>query len=684
MNLTIIIPVHNGYEFVKPCIESVIKNSPPNVPIWVIDDGSTDQQTIDYLASIDDGSRILLLCNPKSLGFVGTVNRGISESTGDVIVLNSDTVVPPGWVERLEWARKLRGPVAAVCPVSSSASIVSVPNPGNNLLPDWISVDEMDRIVQETSNREFPLLPTVMGFCMLLTRNAIDKIGGLGVEWGRGYGDEVDWCLRARQAGFVCVLCDDLFIWHKGRASFGEGTQAKADRDHAVWLLKSKWPGYEKELVDWWDSAPQRAHRMRIFDRLRIRPRGVKRPKVLYLLHNWGGFGGLEVYTRRLVKALDDRVEFSVMYPTRAGFDVDCCINIGPIGVTQIMLNPRLVYADLYVREFPLDIVAPKVEHWFEQILEGLKPDIVHFHHLAGFGSMRLPRIAKDNGAKTVLSVCDDFFLCPLLRLGGECTKVQCTGDAQCMTCIASEGRMRPIKDIKHNALKVRLDMRAMSMKFLRDACDVIDVPSEYLKASLVAAGWIAEDIRVIPHGIHQDRMIPLYRPEPGKLRVGWFGAGSEKKGFGTFCEAARLLKDNHALEFHVIAPIDGQVSLRGLEHVKFHGAFEDGTLGMWLENIDVAVVAAMRNETYGSVVDEVVAHGVPVIVANVEAIKERYGCNTEALVFPYDWGDVGQLVDWLLTFSKSLPPRPASPPTVKSFKANALDYLNIYRELLE
>jgi glycosyltransferase involved in cell wall biosynthesis len=219
------------------------------------------------------------------------------------------------------------------------------------------------------------------------------------------------------------------------------------------------------------------------------------------------------------------------------------------------------------------------------------------------------------------------------------------------------------------------------------DYCDVITVPSKCLADSMpdhlaqLRGMWTVGKLRIIPHGVNVNPVVAIRRPSD-KLRVGWFGAGSAKKGFGTFCDVARALKDS-GVEFSVHAPLDPEVNLEGLEHVTFHGPFEHGALGTWLQTVDVAVVAAMRNETYGSVVDEVVAYGCPVLVANVPAIAERYANNSTSPIFPYDWGDADKLGTWITTFAEHperLPKREAR--ALKSFEANALDYLKIYREL--
>jgi GT2 family glycosyltransferase len=687
----IIIPVFNGYEFVRPCIESVLRNSPQDCPIVVVDDASTDQQTIDYLDGFNE--RVLLAIQRPNKGFVRTVNDSLRVYPGrDILILNSDTIVPPGWVERMqnalycEWVNSVVGKIpvlskrriAAVCPLSNSAMHVSVPNSGENHLPKWLTVDEMDRIVNETSDHCYPELPTIHGFCMLLSREAINELGGFDRAFGKGYGEETDWSLRAHAAGWKILAVDDLFVWHKEHASFGERRKELAK--HAERVLLDRYPDYPEQVRSWWNAAPLRAHKMRIFDRLRPRP-AKKRIRVLYLVHNWEGLGGLETYSRRLMQELGEDVEYSVIYPTRCPINHDAYIDTEANGVYRIQLAQQLTETPVWVCEFPLSNRNLTVEHWFSEVLDGLRPDIVHFHHLAGFGSFELPQIAGAHGCKVLLSACDDFFVCPLLRLGGECTKSCVKADSECLACLKSEERLNVHEPTLDTEILDILAERLHAVRNMGLYCDRIEVPSQYLKRTYDEI-WGGR-VEVVPLGIPVDPVVNLYH-KSDKLRVGWFGAGTARKGFGAFCEAARHLKDRMDIEWHVVAEVNGTVDTSGLEHVKFHGPFADGQLGTWLQTIDVAVVAAMRNETYGSIIDEVVAHGCLVIVAAVPAIQERHCAILGTLLF-YDWGSAESLecalnFNFNLWCSGLLVRRPTP---VKSFASNAADYLRIYRELL-
>ena len=95
---TIFIPVYNAYESTSACLSSLVASLESNssaVRLHLIDDASSDHRIRSLLERFSEDSDVPVLVesNPENLGFVRTVNKGLSASTGDVIILNSDTLV---------------------------------------------------------------------------------------------------------------------------------------------------------------------------------------------------------------------------------------------------------------------------------------------------------------------------------------------------------------------------------------------------------------------------------------------------------------------------------------------------------------------------------------------------------------------------------------------------------------
>lgn len=213
----IILPVHNSFSLVTECIEFLLQcTSSQNYHLYIIDDYS-DRTTNNYLVSkAETHSHVSLHRNPKKLGFVQSCNHGITLGNSFYLVLlNSDVVVTPGWLERLIECAESDSRIGSVNPLTNHASQINLPiAPGANFYGmDEIALDVF------TSN-EYPDVVTGVGFCMLLRRSALEKVGVFDEIYGRGYCEESDLCMRLTTNGYRTVVANNVYVYHKGRASF--------------------------------------------------------------------------------------------------------------------------------------------------------------------------------------------------------------------------------------------------------------------------------------------------------------------------------------------------------------------------------------------------------------------------------------------------------------------------------
>ncbi len=253
----IIIPIYNAFEYTKACIESVIKYTDlENNRLILIDDKSPDKNILPMLEKYANGKNIILLKNEVNQGFVGTVNKGMAYSDNDVLLLNSDTQVTENWLEKIKTCAYSSNKIATVTPLSNNATLASVPKSFvPNDLPEGYSLDEMAKLVEECSFKDYPEIPTGHGFCLYIRRDALDDIGLFDQEaYGRGYGEENDFCFRALNKGYRNLLCDDTYIYHKESASFQE--DKKDLIEDGLKVITKKYPSYKKKLGLWCASNP--------------------------------------------------------------------------------------------------------------------------------------------------------------------------------------------------------------------------------------------------------------------------------------------------------------------------------------------------------------------------------------------------------------------------------------------
>ena len=287
---SIIILTFNEMDYTKKCIESVFKYTDKPYELIVVDNGSRDG-TFHYLDDVmagkikvggyqltlgDDGevlidektvlgkrsrkeknkgkvdkkNKIKLLCrrikvlqNEKNLGFAEGNNRGIAASKGDYILLmNNDVVVTPCWLEKMiaaaEWYPKI-GIVGPMTNQVSGPQLVETVGYDTSTLAGLNAYSESH--FKKYSGRSKPFW-RVVGFCMLIKRDVVEKIGGLDCRYGLGNFEDDDFSLRARLAGFESWIAQDCFVHHFGNRTFlGAGIDYQESLYTNWEIFKRKW-----------------------------------------------------------------------------------------------------------------------------------------------------------------------------------------------------------------------------------------------------------------------------------------------------------------------------------------------------------------------------------------------------------------------------------------------------------
>lgn len=199
MSCDIIIPVFNQRQYTQDCLNSIKKNTLTDYRIIIVDDKSIDLDSLKFLSGIND-TNIKIIHNQENLGWVKSVNRGIEESSAEyVCVMNNDTLVSSGWLSEM----------IAVAEKEPDIGLVN---------PEWekpgrVSIEDYARSLKKYSG-EFIETDWVRGFCFLVKKEVIDKIGGLDEAYSPGYYDDCDFSMRAIKAGFRCVRAKRAYVYH--------------------------------------------------------------------------------------------------------------------------------------------------------------------------------------------------------------------------------------------------------------------------------------------------------------------------------------------------------------------------------------------------------------------------------------------------------------------------------------
>ncbi len=263
--LDIVVPVYRGEAETRACLQSVLASANRRpVEVVVIDDASPEPAISAWLQALAAERKITLITHPENLGFVAGVNAGMALHPGrDVILLNSDTEVAPGWVDRIGAHFERDPTIGTLTPFSNNATICSYPKTlAPNAIPPGETTATLDRAFAAANAGRNVDLPTGVGFCMAISRKCLDRVGLFDLErYGAGYGEEVDFCMRAARAGFRNVLAGDVFVRHVGEISFGASGAERRERAQA--MVDSLYPEFQQQLAAFIPADPPRMLRRR-------------------------------------------------------------------------------------------------------------------------------------------------------------------------------------------------------------------------------------------------------------------------------------------------------------------------------------------------------------------------------------------------------------------------------------
>lgn len=414
--IDIIIPVYKGYLETVECIESVLsaKNERQTRYI-IINDFSPDQEINNYLEVLQGKQlpQVIIIFLTQNGGFPKAVNMGfcIAEEH-DVILLNSDTVVFDGWVDRMAAAAE-QPHVGTVTPFTNNGEICSLPITCKvNPVPSSYIANLIDMATAQLNAGKVVDLPVGVGFCMYIRRECLNEIGLFDdIKWGRGYGEEVDFCLKASAHGWRNVLCADTFVTHRGNVSFGD------EKLHRILecskIINKTFPFYEVMIEKFIKSDPMASLRRRV----NLHLIATELPNsILHITHDFGG--GTSRYVNDLISLYRDCGIPSIVLE---------CKNDGASIVFNLENTPLVeLFGSRYSESLDLtDIVN------FAENLKAFPIDRVHVHTPL-FMRQEVLNFIKENFIFDI-TVHDYAWICPRVTLSalhgvycGEPTAVKC------------------------------------------------------------------------------------------------------------------------------------------------------------------------------------------------------------------------------------------------------------------
>ncbi len=335
--VTIVLPVYNGFDVLGECLERVANHTMMDWHIIVIEDRSSDPRVWPLLKAWTQQHkpRATMVRNDVNLGFVGSVNRGLALAAlrdAPVVILNSDVLLPQGWAARL-LAPLADSTIATVTPMSNNGEIFTVPVICAPYELRKGEADDLDRVARQFDPLEGLVeAPTGVGFCMAVSMKFLAQIPQFDRAFGKGYGEETDWCQKVRALNGRHVCTAALFVEHRGGVSFGSvAKQALLERNGAE--ISRRYPQYDREVRDFIRNDPATASRLA----LGLAWAAGRQAEVpVYLAHAMGG--GAEKYlSERIARDIGRGLSSVVL---RVGQGHDWAVELhSHLGTTQGLSN---------------------------------------------------------------------------------------------------------------------------------------------------------------------------------------------------------------------------------------------------------------------------------------------------------------------------------------------------------
>lgn len=487
----IIIPVYNGYDDVKLCMESILKYTDlTKNRVLLVNDKSPDERIVPLLKSyLRD--HIELIDSPVNEGFSASVNKGMAASDTDVILLNSDTIVTKNWVEKIAACAYHDPETGTVTPLSNSATLCSVPVMcQDNPVPENVTIDEYAEIIERCSLHAYPRITVAVGFCMFIKREVIDLVGPFdAATFERGYGEENDFCNRAEQYGYKHVMCDDTFVYHKGTVSFLTEEKQRLIEAHDA-ILRERYPKQMENNHLYCVNNPDQYIRDNINMYTELKN---GRKNILYLIHAdfredaYDHAGGTQFHVRDLTLGLKEEYNIFVMARDREYMRVTIYC-----GEKQLSFKYFIGAAPLY----PM-YTDQKLRSIFDQILNAFRIDLVHIHQTSGL-SLDLYACAHEKNIPVIATIHDYYYVCPTIKLVDQkarfCAGTCADGDEACKSCLMGQATMAVQVDFLKKWRQE--NEKALSL------CTAIITPSESAKqVFLKTFPSLADKMQVIAHG---------------------------------------------------------------------------------------------------------------------------------------------------------------------------------------
>ena len=621
----VIVPVYNGLEYFDALFSGIEKTKVP-YRLIIVNDKSPDPEVGKYLEKYAaEHDNVVLLNNETNMGFLPSVNRALKMAENHVALVNTDVEVPEEWLERLMLPIFAKEKIATTTPFTTCGTICSFPDfcRDNKLfegMPLW-EIDDEFRMIRP----QYPAMPTGVGFCMGMNLKAIQEVGLLDEEnFGKGYGEENDWCQRAIAAGYENVHVDNLFVYHKHGGSFPSEEKQRLLKEHSEALLR-KHPDYNKDTADYCRRDPLRP--VRLYVEMKLLNRKLDVPTIVAFDHDLGGGATAYLVEKRRL-ALREGYRF--------------------VTIRYNIVSNRFYFTYQY-KQYEMEFFANDLETALGELM---RVDEIWINELVTYQNLyetleRILRLKREQGAKILMLLHDFFALCPAVNLidarGKYCGVPSCE---VCDKCVP-DNRSNACTEYGSGTL-----WRTKFREFLLN-CDEIRAFSDDTAKLFKRAYPDVYNLHVIPHAPHYLPAVKKNRKTTETFNIGLIGVLCYKKGLEVVKALVKYIEENDLnIRLRLIGTSDEEIESPVFSQTGRYTREEIPRLTLE-QDIDMFLIPSVWPETFSYTTSEIISMGFPVAVLPVGAPVERVKRYEKGLVLKNEQPE--NIVEEMISLWKTL-----------------------------
>lgn len=606
----VVLPVYKGLNETLCSVFHALKSRiSDSYSLLVINDCGPDEELNIKLQQLSEKGLFDYYCNKTNLGFVKTVNYAITHLSHnlDVILLNSDAFVFPGWFEKMIRYADQDESIATITPMSNNATICSYPftNYDNNKELE-ITPAQLNNLASEINKNLYVETPTGVGFCFYMRRTVIDKIGLLDdVHFKVGYGEENDFCMRAIHAGFKNIIIGDVFVFHVGSVSFSATKEENMKRGANA--LKLKHPNYNYLVQNFINVDPPFLLRANL-DLARLKFLIKNQKCIVFISHNWGG--GIDTYLEQIINKYTNESIFCIVLTVHDrelySISLEKFEQLDFNNLKNLSLRGNLDFLNLFFKT--------------------IDPDLVHINSFAGLDWYYHQKLLT-------------YFSSSNLKYKFVIHDYACMSNDYTLLSPEYIYEKEPSLEKRNiwNNFKTPISNLNMTDVFERQAayadffhnCSIIEAPSKRAR-DIILSDFPDLNIDVIPHDTLVKNILPARRSkEIGKIKIATIGAIGLAKGSQLL---SALALDSQTRDLNITYFVVGYVNAALKQDMKKNGIRISGKFQNENECInilreispDIVLLPSICEETFCYTLSIVLALKIPTIVFDIGAQSER------------------------------------------------------------